>query len=205
MALWRFVDFSVPEAKVLADLTGVNEDLEATEEICALFISEAQPFDRNKILLLESICAAAIIRYGRSFPSGVRMGITKDVIRQLPPELQADHRYFKNLRDKWIAHSVNTFEENQVVAYLIPKERGPEGVECVSVQQRRVLTVDVGEMRRLMDLCFALRKIIARSIEAENRRVLEYAKSLPVESIYSRPLPNLNAPSRANAAKPREG
>src|SRR5215470_14064927 len=139
MANWKYVDFSVKEAQRLADLTGIQRDLEATEKFCDRFLAEAEIFfnrgsesTADKSELLDAFCTAAIVRYGRSFTSGVRVGVPPEVIQSLPQEQQESHRFFLNLRDKWVAHSVNAFEEDQVVLYLTPEERGPRRVAGVS-------------------------------------------------------------------------
>lgn len=49
------------------------------------------------------------------------------------------NRDFKDLRDKWIAHSVNAFEENDVLLWLMPLERGQMEIMDATVRERRVI------------------------------------------------------------------
>jgi hypothetical protein len=90
MAIWRYVDFSVKEAQWLADLASIQADLEVVESICDLFIKERQkpdPFGESKqFVFFEALCTAATVRYGRSFVSGVREEIPKNLIAQLSQE-----------------------------------------------------------------------------------------------------------------------
>jgi hypothetical protein len=48
MAVWRYISFNVPEAQRLADLIGVDHDLQSTAEICDLLLEVlSQIFDRH--------------------------------------------------------------------------------------------------------------------------------------------------------------
>jgi hypothetical protein len=184
MADYRSVLFKVPAAQRLADLTGVHSDLSAAEDLCARFLAEETngPGDN---LLLEALCAAAIVRYGRTFPSGARDGVPRKLIESMGPDVVVTHDYFKNLRDKWIAHSVNAFEENDVAAWLMPVDRGPPGVTSISVREHRVVCLGTAGVQALKDLCAKLRERISEELATENGIVLRLAQSLPPEPFYS--------------------
>jgi len=193
MAVWRFVNFCVKEAQLLADLTGVEVDLSATEDTCNLLLTKTSE-EQADWTLVEALCSAALIRYGRAFASGIRAGVPNEVITSLSDELQEMHQYFKNLRDRWIAHSLNAFEENMVHAYLVPEERGPKSIASISVQHQRVITLSAMDITRLKSLAAEVRKHIATCIEQEKRKVLEYAQSLPVDDFYVQKDPPPKAP-----------
>jgi hypothetical protein len=202
MATWRSVSFPVREAKKLADLTGVESDLISAENICDRFVVESlkEPLDWH---LLEIICAAAIIKYGRTFPSGVRSGVATKLVNKLSMEHQGSHQFFKDLRDKWIAHSVNSFEENEVTAWLMPPERGPLGVTGISVRQHRVSSLSVEDIRTLKSLCQAVREVVKEAIAIENQLVLNIAQALPPERFYSQVDPPVKLVGKGNPAKSR--
>ncbi len=211
MAVWRCVDFSVKEAQLLADLTGIETDLKTTENICDHFLEEAHGFPSEsqenipqKMLSLEALCTAAIVRYGRSFVSGVRTELPLDVIRRLPEEFQESHRFFMDLRHKWVAHSVNAFEDNQVTVYLTLEERGPKSIASVSVKGSRVATLSAQDMLRLKKLAAAVREEVAKLIEAENSKVLEYARSLPSDQFYTQVDPSPKMATDDDAGKARK-
>jgi hypothetical protein len=201
MAEWRSVLFEIPEAQRLADLTGVENDLRSAEEICDRFVAESErkPTDYG---LLEVLCAAAIVRYGRTFPSGVRSGVTAELIERLDPDQQECHRYFKDLRDKWIAHSVNAFEENEVTAWLMPPERGPLGVTSISVRQHRVSSLSSEAIQALKSLCTEVRRLVKEAISVENLVVLKLAQSFPPSDFYTQIDPPADLPG-GNPSKAR--
>ena len=78
-------DFSIPEAQRLSDLTGVDVDLEATVRICErcdrLINELGAPPEGNPLpwwddfQALGDLMFAAVVRYGRTFNSGVRQGL----------------------------------------------------------------------------------------------------------------------------------
>ena len=156
MADWRSVRFHVPEAQLLADLAGVETDLLAVERTCERFIVERAK-EQPDLELLEIACAAALVRYGRTFTSGGRAGVPAEILSALDHEQQQWHQYFKDLRDKWVAHSVNSFEDNEVAASLMPPERGPLGVTGISVRQHRVTSLAPDAIAALRLLCCAIR------------------------------------------------
>ena len=184
MATWRFVNFPHPEAQVLADLTGIESDLEAVEDYCQSFLSVGADFDFDRLKIQQALCIAAIVTYGRTFGSGVRKGVTALQLDRLEPDLRQFHDYVKDLRDKWVAHSVNAFEENIPVAYLVPPERGERSISSISVQHRRVAALSGSEVERLSALARALRDIVNADLSVENARVLRFARSLDVNAFY---------------------
>lgn len=189
MAIWRYVDFSVKETQRLADLVSIEADLKTTEDICNLFIKRRQQFeqpqDLEAFVLFEALCTAAIVRYGRSFVSGVRAQIPPQLIEQLPQEHQESHTFFMDLRHKWVAHSVNAFDFAEVVAYLTPDERGPKSVASISARPNRIAYLGVEDMLGLQKLAAAVREKLNILIKDEEQNVLSYARSLPPDQFYA--------------------
>ena len=124
-------DFSIPAAQKLSDLSGIKSDLEAVIRICARCekLTKEITFPEKKgglewfdeIQTVGDLAFAAVVRYGRTFNTGTRSGIPAAWITSLSSDLQKEHVYFKNLRDKYIAHSVNQLEDNQVFVMLSPQ------------------------------------------------------------------------------------
>ena len=144
------------------------------------------------------------MRYGRSFVSGVRAQIPPQLIEQLPREHQESHTFFMDLRNKWVAHSVNAFEFTQVVAYLTPEERGPKSVSSISARPNRIASLGVQDMLRLQKLAGAVRESINKLIKDEEQKVLSYARSLPPDQFYAQDDPPANLVEDKDAGKPRK-
>lgn len=204
MASYRSVRFHIAEAQKLADLTGVETDLLSVERFCERFLAEKEQ-ERPDWELLEIICSAALVKYGRAFSSGVRASVPNEVVAALDVEYKARHQYFKDARDKWIAHSVNTFEENEVSAWLMPPERGPLGVTGISVRQHRVTSLSESAMTALSELASEVRRHLAGHVAEEKTKVLAIARAQPAEPFYSQldvaRLPGMEPPRKGASQK----
>ena len=199
----RHVALSVPEAQRYADLTGINTDLRDVVDVCDRFSTEHDSSASPDWKLLEVCCTAAIVRYGRTFPSGVRTGIGEEFLSRLSREDQDVHRLFKNLRDKWIAHSVNPFEENQVIVWLAPLETSGPAVVGVAVQETRVTSMGNADMQRLKSLAANLRKIVFSELSKERSKVDRFAKRMDPLPLYSQVEVSSELPNNDAAGKSR--
>lgn len=204
MAVWRFVNINLKEAQLLADLTGIQSDLEATAAICDLLMKEIKK-GQYDLYLADALSSAALVRYARSFTSGVRTKIPKSIQTLLSSELLKEHKWFIDLRDKYVAHSVNAFEDHQVVAYLVPEERGQKDVSSISsVQQTRLACLGGADIADLKALCAELGKHVGALIEKEKAKVLEATKQVPVENLYSQKDPPPRFAKKTDVAKSRK-
>lgn len=184
MANWRYVDLNIPEACLLADLSSQANDLQTTADMCDLALAE---FSKESLVvgLLEALTIAAVVRYSRCFANGVRAKIPSSVLEGLPVNRNTDHDFFVALRNKYIAHSVNVFEETRIVAYLVPEERGSRGVASIGVQHDRLASLGAEDLTRLKALSSELHHRISLLIEEEKRKVIDAARKLPVNGLYS--------------------
>lgn len=193
----------LPEAALLADLTGIEQDLAFVAEICRRL--EAMPLEKFDGSLAEALTTAAVIRYGRCFGTGVRtQGSRKleEVVAGLPVELQERHERFLALRNRHLAHSVNAFEENQPVAWLSDRPEETE-IHGVSVMHGRLGSIGAGDAAQLRELAEALRAALDPIEKAENAKALAAARALPYEDLRKRDLPDAFAPTWKDVGKRR--
>lgn len=203
MAVWRYVELNIPEARLLADLASQANDLQATADMCDLALADL--FKGSLVFgLLEALTNAAVVRYSRCFASGVRANIPSRVLDGLPESLTKDHEFFVALRNKYIAHSVNAFEETKIVAYLVPEESGARGVASISVQQDRLASLGTKDFNRLKSLSIELHNRISIIIEEEKQKVLDVARRLPIDGLYSQVDPPKKVAGESDVTKPRK-
>ena len=93
-------------------------DMQATIELCNRIETLWQTWKTLDFSLNEALSAAATVRYGRCFKSGVRDRLPEEALKAAPDLLQDTHRFVLDLRDKHVAHSVNPFEENDVTVQI---------------------------------------------------------------------------------------
>lgn len=203
MATYRFVSVGGEEVELLADLTGIQNDLEVTIEYCDLLKEMLQGNPRD-YRILEALSSAILTRYTRSFGEGVRAKIPESAYEGIGNEMLQDHENFKDFRDKHIAHSVNAFEENHVVAYLNPEEKGKREVLSISVQAFRVVGLGLDDLDKLKSLCNYFLKKVGDLMKVENEKALKYARSLNIDGLYEKEAQAIGAVKSKDAGKQRK-
>jgi hypothetical protein len=187
MSSLRNVPISLPEAKLYLDLSGIASDLREVQKLCARFLEKHAASMEPDWDDLEVLCIAAIIRYGRTFGTGVRGAVPPLMVSDLDDADQIAHPFFKNLRDKWVAHSVNSFECNQLIVRLAPMKASGPGVVDVVVQETRVTSLGPQDMARLKLLATNLLAIVERRIAVERVQVTATVRAMDLCSLYALP------------------
>src|SRR5947208_2684829 len=98
MATYRQYRFDVPEARRLASLAGAETDMQAVIELCNRLETLWQTWKTLDFPLNEALSAAATVRYGRCFKSGVRDRLPEEALKAAPDLLQDTHRFVLDLR-----------------------------------------------------------------------------------------------------------
>ncbi len=205
------VDFSISEAQWLADLHGIESDLRGTDKLCTKSLALMRPLPEENLDAAErlenswlagELSFAAVVKYGRTFGSGVRAGIPITWIDRLPAPHQERHKYFKSIRDKFVAHSVNAFEDNQVFACLSPQFT-PAEVSSVTVDTGRFVSMSSSDVLSLKSLVGLLKQMVQHEIAQERSRVLQIARAMPLNELLARDTDNRPLPSSEDVSKSR--
>ena len=207
MATWRLINLDIKEAEVLADMAGIQDDLEAIQGICDLLLKGIKlTGDTSDFILPDALLSAALVRYARIFSKGgVR---AKEVPISLKASLSASllekHKWFIECRNKYTVRSINVFEDNQVMARLIPEERGTKGIAEISVERQRLVSLGSEKIRELETLCSRQLSVLEELIAKEKIKVLEAAKKIPIERLYSQELTTRSFPKDGDVKRPRK-
>ena len=184
MATFAFVDVDLDEAKPLADLNGVAIDLESALAL-AKYLGDRFASGAFDMEVVDAFSTAILVRYSRPFMTGVRGRLGTDVLKGLSPEQLQLHEKFMEWRSKHIAHSVNPFEENQVVAYYNTETVAETGIQSISVQQDRIVGLSLQDLTEIQTLAGRLLTVVRERIEAEKGRILEIVQNRPVEEVLA--------------------
>lgn len=136
------VEINFDEAKILADLGAIVQNLGSTIKICSRLKKMLKEGSEDS-LLIESLWTTALIKYSRCFKSGKRFGLDESILDGLKGEPHKVHKLYLNMRDKHIAHSVNPFEQMQVGLILSPKDSHEKKVVGVATLSMRHIVSDV--------------------------------------------------------------
>jgi hypothetical protein len=184
----RLALLTFPEAHELAALGGIEQDLRATVDQCdhALNVLSLNADDWRNV---EAITHAAIVRYCRAFSSGVRLSSSavklclEKTFESLDAQYRQDHKFFEDIRNKFIAHSVNALEENAVFAHVVDREDGGFEIRHVELHHERVAFLGMSEIERLKNLAQTIVRLVRAQIAAQRKVVIEVARKLPQGSL----------------------
>ncbi|MGQ0526266.1 MAG: hypothetical protein ACT4P8_21710 [Betaproteobacteria bacterium] len=178
----RAVEVTLPEAEALADLYGIEYDLATASYLCAKAL-EMWESDSRDYLVIEALVSATIVRYARCFATGTRLGLARIDLAELQSSALSAHDYFKALRDKFVAHSINPFEETFVTASASERNGVRLPIESVNPGYRR-LVLSGTEARELAQLLPQVLAIVRRHIQIEKEALLEFIKTLPLDAVH---------------------
>lgn len=177
---------TLPEARVLADLVGVEQDLKATIAFCERIRDQWLKPESADWVTLDALSTAAVVRYCRCFVTGVRERFDFGVIEQ---DLQELHTWIRALRDKHVAHSVNDYERNAVTVHVV-EPPDPPVVQEIGFLSGRLGGLSPEIAGWLIELCQTLLGKVKLDIEERKRHLREAVHSLPVTEVYSFPEPD---------------
>ena len=162
----------------LGDLSLVLLDLRSVIELCRRLGSElAKPAAERDNLTIEALWTAALVKYVRCFTSGKRTELDASVFEDINGARDT-HQYFKNMRDKHVAHSVNPFE-GVGVRVLLSGEPGQCLVEGIVVFQHRLVSSDEEGARTLERLASIAQRDVRLRCKTMKDDLLTWAKTQP--------------------------
>lgn len=179
----------------LSDLYSYANDLRRCGDSLARIAGAAHVRDWD---LVDILYDAALISYGRVFGGGVRRKIDKEMLLEdLPAHLAQEHMRVLGMRDKYVAHSVNGYEQSMAVVSLAPESEGERklyGVGGITIRPRMLSADAVATFVELVE-------VVNRACQAEISSVSEILHSelklAPIDALYA--IPKLHVKSNAEA------
>jgi hypothetical protein len=137
-------------AKRFASLNGAKADMESVmaytsrmiERWCGPHLKKT-PFDIVGFSLpvdlveWEALSTATAIAYARCFGSGVRTSLPADDTTLVDPNFRTLHSFLIEFRNKHVAHSVNSFEENIVSVHITQDFTASAEIESITSRHTR--------------------------------------------------------------------
>lgn len=173
-----------PEAAHLAALVGVKDDLEQVLNYCGELEKQILA-NYHSYYAWEALAYAAAVAYARCFGKGVRPPLPKVLIEEAPAEVRETHEFIMDLRNKHIAHSVNVFEENRVVANVLVVDRAPTEVCSIDCESNRFMPISDSEVSRIRSAAEWWLAQVKVKIDAEQREILQKFRERPLKSILA--------------------
>lgn len=123
-----FLVLDTAAAALYADALDCLRDVQCANEAATSLLG-AWPTEGKAPPLAWALWNAALVAYVRAFSGGVRKFDLKRFLAPLGPEAAKAHQYFKNTRNKHVAHSVNAMSESAVMVAVGP----PPGFDILAV------------------------------------------------------------------------
>jgi hypothetical protein len=184
MVTHTWADLHIPEAAVLADLTGIRADLvrakETANALAAILKSQKPDWS-----LVEPLSVAVAVAYSRPFLSGVRLSLKEGDLAVLTPFEREAHDHLRAFRDKHVAHSVNAFEHNQPRAQYCVERVETEGITGIGCSHGRVSGLSSDDVERVPGLCSTLLNHVDARIAAEQKRLLPIVRAMPLAEVLA--------------------
>jgi hypothetical protein len=129
---------------------------------------------------------AMIIRYARSFGRDVRKSKLPKLADILTKEQIAWHEFFITLRNKYIAHSDNAYEESQLVARFWDHKVQTEGINEVGCIHTRVSGLSEQDAHHIIGLIDTWLEHVAKKLRDEKEKLLALIRKDPLEELHQR-------------------
>jgi hypothetical protein len=188
--------FTAPGAERLASLAGLKSDLEQVERYCDRMIERYAGAHLKKSLFdivgfttpvdlvdWEALSIAACISYARCFVSGVRQSLDAGRLANAGAELKDTHQFILNLRNKHVAHSVNSFEENSVTVHLEDTFQSSNEIRSATPRHTRTAGLSFDMPEKLRNLAQWWLSEVRSEMSAETESVIRLAQSMPLDEI----------------------
>ena len=184
------------ETREAAELHAIIQDLRFVTKVCdrledRLLAREAGVQGDQEHLTADvdglvdrSLWIAALTTYGRCFHKGIRYSLPESLFLRTPGmDYTHLHRYYMNIRDKHVAHSVNSLESHEAVVSL---RRGPDG--SLGVDRLAMVHVTLGhlhhlEVQQLGSMAGYAVGFVQEAFEDARGRALAKAKRLPQKDL----------------------
>jgi len=183
MNTYATADLRIPEAKLYADLLGVQMDLQKSREYCEQVAKEWNKGPSMSILIIEALSIAATVSYARAFSGGVRQHITEDDLVVLTESQKSVHEFIRLYRDKHVAHSVNEFEDNVAKAQYCIETVHEHGFTAIAHSSSRILTLGGREISGIIEITKLLEQQVALRLDAEREKLLKLVRSMSIEEV----------------------
>lgn len=187
---------AIPVAERLASLAGIKADLEQVAEYCDRMIEryagahlKKSPFDivgfatHLDLIDWEALSTAASVAYARCFVSGVRQSLDPALLSGEDAELRSTHDFILNLRNKHVAHSVNSFEENSVTVHVEEFFKSSAEISSVVPRHTRQTGLSFDEPAKLKRLVAWWLARVREESRAEVEVVLRVVRAMPLVDV----------------------
>jgi hypothetical protein len=180
-----YVEVNLPQMRELADLYSLDCELGIARDLCEKAV-EICTDKHHDALVVDGLTTAALIRYIRCFhATGKRIALKLDDLSGLSEKEKAWHGYFKSMRDKHVAHSVNGYEQAYVKALVVYDDRGTRLPFTSLYPGVERAIFNGGNAVALLQLIQAALQIVLSRRHSAEEAALKFVNEIPEEVVRS--------------------
>lgn len=146
------VVLSSDTARHLQDVASYDRDLRLAAAYMDHYTRADIDQDNSFGSPLDALWTSALVMYGRAFATGVRSA-PKPRLDHLTSDQTELHEYLIDVRNKYVAHSANGFEQSVVVAFLFDDDHGRRALSGVAVEHTSLSRISRDSAREFTALC----------------------------------------------------
>ncbi len=186
-----------PDAKALADLTAVSEELATVAGCCEQILTlSGQQSTTARTVLVEALWTAALVSYRRCFSTGEETaGLSADDLADT--NLRGDVRQWHNTLERLREHYVDTRanpSEGFVAGIARDAEGNPNGIAVTSAPRPQP---DETTVRQTGQLAPELGRIVDERIKSHQESVYAEARSMTPHDLAALPEIHISPPESA--------
>jgi hypothetical protein len=173
-------EFNPELASKLTTITGILADLQTT--IICLERLKSFPESTDQVTV-DSCWATAIVMYARCFSNDRRRNDIKVALRNgVDTTTSKSHRRIIDLRNKYIAHSDNIFEQTQVQILLSPLE--PPEIITIAAFSIRTDALNLETLEEFLKLAKTMHSRALNLRDKYSDEALVAVRKLPIQDVY---------------------
>lgn len=181
------------ESRETEELHAVYRDLEFVVNVSNYLVQvmekreqdQGQPTSVGTASFLEqALYTAALVAYARCFSTGKRKHrLDESIFNGDAEHLLERHQYYKNTRDKHIAHSVNAFEVTETAAWIKGLETADPEIQMVGAIYTYKTSEAIDDVRWMVKLATYIQTIVYGRLNNANLKLSERVHDLPKEDL----------------------
>lgn len=179
----RRVVVDTDSAGTVKDLASLRRDIQLATTFLHFYLNSDIENDAAMPSQIDALWIAAITMYGRAFASGQRHFARPDT-DSLDVHEAANHEYFIDLRNKYIAHPVNGFERSTVFADITDLTHGAPGIAQVGEVHVSLSRISRERAESLKRLCHHHIEELTARIEELHQKIARELVALGQEAVY---------------------
>lgn len=182
----RSVVVDTKSATQLRDLASYARDFELAAGYLRHYLAGDIEGDIEYASPVDAMWMTSILMYSRAFSKGVRATNQPD-LDQFSPDEGRLHQYVLDVRNKYLAHSVNGFEQVEAIAFLTASPHMERAITGIGHVHTSLSRMDRNSAEAFLALCERHIRALQGRLQEVHVQITEELVALGVTAVYALP------------------